>query len=483
MQKRWLNFFLLIIISANLLAANLPVYNFPLGNYPQQIDNWLPAKNDTSWLIDAKIQQTKFAELKSHYFGVKSNDQSPWSENFVKKILAGTATKNIYASQLQTVSAFDNSAITESRHIGYGLNYLPYSQQWLTNIATNMQLLQFKQVSYKSSNRAIITSDTTAYAIPTTDPWYLSYTIAGQGFPMNNNTLSSVYLGTPVYVIGKSVDGQWLLLLTPQFVGWVAATNVAYTKPDFIDNWNSLVNKHLTSVIAPHASIMNRYGIILDVASNGTLLPGLAVEDNSTVVQVPLRDAAGNAYFEPGYVRKDSIVSVPLLPTYANFRLLISKLIGRSYGWGGYLGYNDCSSELQAIFTAFGFYMPRNSAQQVNVGKVVDLSDYNSQQRFNYLLNQAAAMVTLVYVPGHIMLYVGNVRYDKQLVPVIYQNIWGMRKSGEDSRYIIGQSVLFPLLPNYKESIDYVSLLSKPIFRVSTLNADTPNYDVSNLLY
>jgi len=472
-----------LFLIRSLFADNLPVYTFPLANYVQQLDILLPESHDNRWLIESKIQQTRFAQLKSHYFGSESKDQSPWSKHFVQQVLVGSAAKNIYLSQQRILNSFDNSVIKDNTQIGYGINYLAYTSDWLAKIATNVQLEQFKAMSYQSKHRAIITSETNAYAIPTTDPWYLSYTIAGQGFPMNNNILSTVYLGTAVYVVGQSVDKQWLLVLTPQFIGWVNATTVAYVNADFIHEWQKSIQHGLGAVIAPHTSILDKYGIILAVANSGSLLPLVAKNKSSTSILLPFRRIDATAAITRGYVQSYKITSVPLAPTYSNFRLLIAQLLGRTYGWGGYLGYNDCSADLQAIWTAFGFYMPRNSSQQVNVGKIVDLSNESVASRYNYLLKSAPPFTTLIYVPGHIMLYLGGVMYHKELVPLTYQNIWGMRKINESSRYIIGKSVLLPLLPSYSESADYMSLLTRPVFKLSLMNENTQDYDVANFLY
>lgn len=51
---------------------------FPLGNYSQSVDKWIPyGPQRRVPVMDAAAQQRHFSALKSHYFGMGPNDQSP----------------------------------------------------------------------------------------------------------------------------------------------------------------------------------------------------------------------------------------------------------------------------------------------------------------------------------------------------------------------------------------------------------------------
>ena len=89
---------------------------------------------------------------------------------------------------------------------------------------------------------------------------------------------------------------------------------------------------------------------------------------------------------------------------------------------------NDCSAELRSLLMPFGVFLPRNSAAQIEAAsRVVDLSQANTDERLRYLKEHGKPFTTLVYIPGHIMLYIGNAAINGRSVPMTYQNIWGLR--------------------------------------------------------
>lgn len=90
----------------------------------------------------------------------------------------------------------------------------------------------------------------------------------------------------------------------------------------------------------------------------------------------------------------------------------------------------------------FGIFLPRHSSAQVEAaGRVVDLSHKSPQMRIDYLTRYGKPFTTLVYIPWHIMLYIGNTTMNGQVVPMTYQNIWGLRPNHANSRSIIGEAV------------------------------------------
>ena len=115
----------------------------------------------------------------------------------------------------------------------------------------------------------------------------------------------------------------------------------------------------------------------------------------------------------------------------------------------------------------FGVFLPRNSAAQIQaVARTVDLSLENLNGRVRYLTQHGRPFKTLVYIPGHIMLYIGNTIIRGQNVPMTYQNIWGLSPVDSSSRSIIGGTVFFPLLASYPESPSLVSLAGKSEFKL-----------------
>lgn len=84
-------------------------------------------------------------------------------------------------------------------------------------------------------------------------------------------------------------------------------------------------------------------------------------------------------------------------------------LLGQPYGWGGRDGQRDCSRYLLDLFAQFDIRMPRNSAVQAQLGThSVDLSDLDEDAKRAAIREAARAGVVLLYMPGHIMLYLGQ---------------------------------------------------------------------------
>jgi hypothetical protein len=78
-------------------------------------------------------------------------------------------------------------------------------------------------------------------------------------------------------------------------------------------------------------------------------------------------------------------------------------------------------------------------------------------------------MRTLVYIGGHVMLYLGNTTRGQQVVPLVYQDIWGLRPADDSRRAVIGGSVILPLLAQMPEDTTLESLAGKSIFQVSII--------------
>lgn len=74
--------------------------------------------------------------------------------------------------------------------------------------------------------------------------------------------------------------------------------------------------------------------------------------------------------------------------------------------------------------------------------------------------------MTLIYIHGHVMLYVGN-----NGSAITYQDVWGMSPKNRDKRYVIGQSIFFPLLKTYPENTDVASLAGRDVFQLVFLDA------------
>lgn len=464
---------------------------FPIANYDQNVDHWLEPDSpgyDQPFLSPAD-QQAHFSALYARYFGTGTTAPSPWNSAYVAMRVYRQQGADIVALQQRRIGKFDNTGKSGAA-IGYGENFRPHDKAWIDAIAQNMAIGQFTQEAvYKPEHRAIATGNLMVRELPTMDPSFYDHHLAGEGYPFDNLQISAVRPGTPLYVLGSSADGAWRYVQTPDVQGWVRSEDVGLTDDAFVDTWRAATAKSLGAVTVASAPVRDSRGVFRFDAPAGTLLP--LIPDNamrpaphanqpaseaadapaSRKLFVPARDVDGHAIIRTAQLRDTQIAPVPLAATPRHLAMLMKTLIGRPYGWGNSGLYNDCSSELQSIFAAFGVWLPRHSSTQMSAGRMIDLSAATPAQRLDYLAQHGEPLRTLIYIGGHVMLYIGNTTRNGVAVPVVYQDVWGLRPADDSRRAVIGSSVILPLFEHIPEDATLQSLAATPTFQISILGA------------
>jgi cell wall-associated NlpC family hydrolase len=448
-----------------------PVGLFPMGAYDQNIDHWIdPARRDYDTpFLSANDQRAHLDALYARYFGHGAKDASPWNPAFIDGRLYGRGGSDIVDLQLRRIGRYDNAG-KAPRAIGYGQDFRPHTQQWIDAIEANMNLQQFAQAPhYVPSSRAIATENLLVRELPTMDPSFYSHRLAGEGYPFDNLQISAVRPGTPLYVLGHSDDGAWDYVQTPDVQGWVQAVGVAFVDDAFVERWTKAARAKWGAVITASAPVRDTNGLFRFAAPAGTLLPLVSNAAGGHTALVPVRDMNARAQIHTATLPDMQVAAMPLTATPRHLAMLMKALIGRPYGWGNMLFYNDCSSELQSIFAAFGVWLPRHSSAQMDAGEMTDLSALSPAERLATLMRDGKPMRTLVYIGGHVMLYLGTTRFDGREVPLVYQDIWGLRPADNSRRAIIGGSVALPLLLRIPEDPALQSLAATATFQISIL--------------
>ena len=485
--------------SARDSRATETVTLFPIGAYDQNVDHWLdPASPDYDRpFLSPADQQAHFKAFYARYFGTGESAPSPWNPAFVTTRIFRQQGTDIAALQQYRLDRFDNTGKSRAS-LGYGENFRPHDKAWIDAIAQNMNVDQFTgNPAYQPERRAIATGNLMVRELPTMDPSFFDHRLAGEGYPFDNLQISAVRPGTPLYVLGSSVDGAWHYVQTPDVQGWVRSDGVGMADAHFIDTWRAAAANALGAVIAASAPVRDNRGVFRFDAPAGTVLPlappvttrvsravaaaaasapaGTVAEPDGApttrAVLVPARDADGRALIRIATLSDTQIAPMPLAATPRHLAMLIKALIGRPYGWGNSGLYNDCSSELQSIFATFGVWLPRHSSTQMSAGRMIDLSAFSPAQRLDYLARHGEPMRTLIYIGGHVMLYIGNTTRDGVPVPVVYQDVWGLRPADNSRRAVIGGSVILPLFEHISEDASLQSLAATRTFQISILGA------------
>lgn len=449
-------------------AMEVPIYDFSTAAYSQNGNDYLTVdgEDNTQNLLTTEYQHEQLKQFYNHYYSTDAKGLSPWNEQMVTLVLP--MMKKI---EPEVLEEFNNQTKSgDSKH--YAENFKEHDETWWNKIWDNMDLNALNASEFREENRAISITNTLARALPDGAPDFYHASLPGQGFPFDNLQESAVWAGTPLYVLSTSKNKAWSLVLTPDgYFSWVKSNDIAYVSSGFINQWQNAAQHSLIAVTKTEASIVDAQQQFQFTGYIGAVFPMVQRNEQQTSILIPVKNENNQAGVKVGVINTNASSVMPLVASKKNMGKIMSQLQNRPYGWGGAFFYNDCSQEMKSIFTAFGIWLPRNSAEQGRLSSSVDLSAHKVDDRIKILKEKGHPLMTIIYIGGHVMLYIGNKDVNNQGVQAItYQNIWGMAPVTRDKRYVIGQSLFFPLLKHYPENPDIISFADKPIFKLIHLD-------------
>lgn len=354
-----------------------------------------------------------------------------------------------------------------------------WAADWIRNnpvYAENLRPMSGKRVeelikladlpSYPSEHRRALTlTRSNIRALPTHNPAFNNPRSAGEGFPFDYLQHGILAANTPVLVTHRSKDGSWAFIETALLYGWLPITELAWVDDDFVENF--ITDRYVT-LTRDKVAVFDLDGIYRFSADIGTLLPIIADGAGHYQVYVAVADRQRQAQLVKATIAVNDSALFPVPLTPQQIALLAGRMMGQLYGWGEMFGNRDCSALIRDLYAPFGLWIPRNSSQQARVGEVIEMTELTPHQREEQLLNRGVPFLTLVRLPGHIMLYLGG--YDERAV--VLHSIWGLRTrtfSGSEGRLIVGETVitgLEPGLENSRLTFDVGSLRK----RISSIN-------------
>ncbi|GAB6038339.1 NlpC/P60 family N-terminal domain-containing protein [Fundidesulfovibrio butyratiphilus] len=394
--------------------------------------------------VDWGVSKKPFDDLK-----VLKQDTSAYTDKLKSEITllsrqAATVRSETYgkrffnawrcSSPSYAMSSARRSLSAYAKRPGYDVSGSPHSSGWVAGLAANANLRR------ANTNRpAILVANSNLRALPTREGRFGPPGTPGQGYPFDIFQVSALWLGMPVYVDHVSRDGAWALVETAIAPGWVPTSDLAYVDDAFM---NDYMRRPFAAVIKENAAFdAGGHEVRLGV---GAVLP---VEDTDGVrlkLGIPTSGPGGMATLSPVWAMWDQAVLMPLLATPANVARLANQMMGQAYGWGGLDGKRDCSAMTRDLMAPFGVWLPRNSSAQAKSGAFVSLEGLSPQEKEQTILRVGVPFATLVWLPGHIMLYVGQY----QGHPVVFHNMWGMRTleaNGREGRKVVGKAVVTTL--------------------------------------
>jgi len=280
--------------------------------------------------------------------------------------------------------------------------------------------------------RAITTERTNVRALPTPVHFYLDPRRPGEGFPFNYNQNSALHLNVPLYVSHFSKDKKWAFVRASYAFGWVKVRDIAFVDDAFVRRFK---NGRYAMTVKDNLRLYTKEGKAVSFVKLGTLFP--MAKDGQHYLAAK-RGTKGKALIEKVSVSKPKIIAKKPLPfTAENVARVAREFYGEPYGWGGGYGCRDCSATTRDFLGVFGIFLRRNSSKQAKDGQSIPLRSIAKKSRKKEIIRKADPFRSLLYVPGHIVLYLGQYRGE----PVIMHTYWGIRKK-DGSKLITGRTII-----------------------------------------
>lgn len=405
-----------------------------LPSYPQQVEDIVAYDQDPREYIrtgkdwpegepfPAAIQEKAYQEFRSLWL-------RPWRANFTpvpaNDALWGVKT---YAGK----TSWDSTGLQRPA-------------TWTNAVAANAA-----QGGYPSLRRpGIVLANANLRVLPTAEPFFLDPTKPGEGYPFDYFQNSAVWAATPVMITHESADGAWWHVEGPFASGWLPKQVVGMVDAAFMDAmrnapWAAVV----TEKVPLRPLVVEGEGQQLGEGGIGMVLPIVGEGERGMhghSLGLPVQQGRG-IIWSPVLLATHQAVTMPVPMTQESIASVAARMQGQTYGWGGIDGKRDCSSMLRDLFTPFGIFLPRNSSQQARAGDRRTLEGLSIQQKEALLLAEGLPFRTLVHLPGHIMLYIG----EEDGRPLLFHAIWGVRSKlpdGSEGRVVLGSTVVTSLTP------------------------------------
>lgn len=285
----------------------------------------------------------------------------------------------------------------------YNFNNLPLSvkqQNIITNNINIKNVLNINSITY-----GITKNRTAVYSVPT------DLTVYKNTETSHLNRFQETVLNPlqNVVILHRSSNNQWFFVQSNNYYGWVKASNILLMQQS---KWLQFYKQKQTNffvVTSPTLTIQSlqfsmgavlAYKTINNVAN--LIVPTVNSNKAFTIKYIPLtQQDMQNLHL--GFVN----YSANNLVTQA------FKYLNMHYAWGGvdiYGNYGvDCSSFVQNVYSVFGINLPRNTTDQAQyaLGTNIDISTKTNTEKAQYL-QQNAKIGDLLFLPGHVMLYLGQ---------------------------------------------------------------------------
>jgi hypothetical protein len=308
----------------------------------------------------------------------------------------------------------------------YAGNYDTFPDELIQHLNHNIDERNFPN----TLRYGLITENTNIRLMPTDELCLDEPFTAGEGYPFDYYQSSSLWIGTPIQVLHHSTDRRWYLISSVYCNGWIKADDFGFVDESIR---RSLASSQFVSILKDRTAILSQSSHHSISAFIGMVLPMASVDNEPLRVLLPnfTRDTK-MIYFEPSDpIASELATPFPIPFKATTVQALISELLHTQYSWGGLnISGRDCSATLKDLFIPFGVWLPRNSKEQVSTG-MNTLFEEDIDQKLDTLREKGIPLLTLLYKPGHIMLYLGDQNSESKML--MFHNVWGIKPTFSNS--------------------------------------------------
>jgi len=280
--------------------------------------------------------------------------------------------------------------------------------------------------------KAITTKRTNVKALPTSAAFFRDPKRTGEGFPFDYNQNSALHINIPLHISHFSKDKRWAFVRASYSFGWVKTSDLALVDRHFIKIFK---NNNYAMVIKDDMRLYDEKKKALSIVKLGALFP-IAKDAKSYLVAKRNKKGQGSIH-KVKVQNAKHIAKKPLAFTSKNVAMLAREFYGEPYGWGGSYECRDCSATTRDFLGVFGIFLRRNSSKQAKDGSSIKIKNYPKAYKKKFINQNAEPFKSLLYVPGHIVLYLGQFKGE----PVIMHTYWGVRKT-DGTKLVTGRTII-----------------------------------------
>jgi hypothetical protein len=279
---------------------------------------------------------------------------------------------------------------------------------------------------------------------------------------------SALFPGDPVAIAHESRDGAWWFVVSPRYAAWIEKRFVATGAKDAVlaytrkTPYRVVTGAEVHTVFTPEEPAVSELqldmGVRVPVLANWPSTDAVNGQHHyaSHVIELPVRNEDGSLRFAPALLPRRESSSADYLPlTKANIIRQAFLFLGERYGWGHSYNGRDCSGFVSEVYRSMGVELPRNTRDQAVSPALNRLALSEKDDRARRLaLVRELQVGDLVYIPGHVMMVIGQLDGEPYVIHDTTGLSWYDRGGTEHRAKTNGVTVspLTPLMANRTQS-------------------------------